>query len=180
MSERQGSTESPERSDAASDSTPAERWAGGALANATDAPERKPTGRPRGARDSRPRKRRGGGPRPARVRQESGDAEVVSPDAPVTDAELVGAGKMLGVAWRIAGSRLNRRPLTPGEERELAEASVPLMRKYGGGFLEQYGAEIAFGMVVWGLWERTRVPDPDPALVETFDLDSPAGEVVGA
>lgn len=156
--------------------TAAESWAGQALADAEDGKERRP-GRPKGSRDRRPRKKAGKPARPASDRETGGGTESVSPDAPITDAELSGTAKVLGVAWRLAGSRLNRRPLSSEEELELATAAVPVMRRYGGDFLERWGAEITLGVVVVGLWQRTRVELVSGE--EILDLDNPT-EVAGA
>jgi len=68
----------------------------------------------------------------------------------------------MGVGWRMLGKRFRRRPLEPAEERELAEAAIPVLGKYGGGFLEKWGAEISLGIVAFGLWDRTQIPDPAP------------------
>lgn len=85
------------------------------------------------------------------------------PDQP-SEAEVLGVGKFVGVGWRMLGKRFRLRPLEREEERELAEAAIPVLAKYGGGFLEKWGAEISFGIVAVGLWDRTRLPaDPAPA-----------------
>jgi hypothetical protein len=94
----------------------------------------------------------------------------VSPPEPPSEAELVGVGKMLGTTWKIIGERFRRRPLTSSEERELAEAAIPVLTKYGGGFLEQYGAEISLGIVAIGLWDGTKLPEPK-ALPEDKKLE---------
>ncbi len=157
--------------------TEAERFAAETLDGAADAPR---VGRPKGSRDRKPRKRRGGS-LPPRERREPEPAEPVD-TSPPSEAEITGAGKMLGVLWRLAGARMNRRPLLPNEERELSEAAVPVMRKYGAGFLDQWGAEIGLAFVVLGLWEKTKLPlDGEPVFeLASADPENPAGEVAGA
>jgi len=108
-------------------------------------------GRPRGKRDSRPRKR-SGAPRVEAA------PEPPAPPAEPTEAEIAGLAGMLAMGWRMLGDRLRRRPLTLVESRELATAAHPVLVKYGGGALEQWGAEIMLAITVVGLWEVTALP----------------------
>jgi hypothetical protein len=173
-----GSTEKPEREGGqGSGPNPTEKWAARASGEA-DAP-RSRGGRPRGSRDKKPRKRppldRGRGRFSS---SELSDTETVPPPPPPTEAEIIGVGKLLGTSWRLLGGRFRRRPLDPLEERQLAEAAIPVLSKYGGGFLEQWGAELSLGIVAIGLWDSTRIPDApatssSAAMIEDGDVGVP-------
>lgn len=128
----------------------------------TVSPDRRPPGRPKGRRDSRPRKIARRPPRPERPRPEPAAVEPPAPPEPPSEAEVAGVAQLCAVAWHTIAGRFGRRDLADGEARQLAEASIPVMRKYGGGFLEQYGAEITLAITVWGLWGAT-APAPAPA-----------------
>jgi len=125
-------------------------------------------GRPPGRVDRRPRKRRGS---PVRV---EAAPEPPAPPAEPTEAEIVGLAGMLSMGWRMAGARLRRRPLTDSEARELARAAHPVLAKYGGAALEQWGAEITLAITLFGLWDLTALPQE--AAPEVFELGG-AGEV---
>jgi hypothetical protein len=79
---------------------------------------------------------------------------------PPSPAEIAGVAKMLGTLWRIAGERFRRRPLSAEEERELAEASIPVLRKYGAA-LDPWALEINLVIVLYGLWISTEMPKPE-------------------
>lgn len=164
-----------------SGSSDTENWAARATDGDQEPRPRNKGGRPRGRRDSKPRKRPGSRPAPQASEPEPPPVD----DTPPTDAEIAGTAQLMGIAWRLMGSRMNRRPLSSEEQQELALAAIPMMRKYGGGFLEEWGAEITFIMVVLGLWERTKQePAPGSALEvpATYFADDPErhGETVGA
>ena len=166
MNDLQGSTETGEQVTPKPDTQPnaVESKADELLARReAEAPTPRPgkPGRPRGVKDSKPRKRPGVERRPV----STAPPEPAAPPAPPTEAEISGMAAMLGLMWRAACERVGRRPLTQDEARELAEAVVPVANKYGGGFLDKWGAEITLGMVAWGLWDRTAIVEqPTPEI----------------
>lgn len=132
-----------------------------AAAEADAAPRR---GRPRG---SKTRNRAGRG---ARARVEAAP-EPPAPPAELTEAEMQGLAFALRLAWGLAGERLRRRPLTDEEALQLAQATHPVLVKYGFGALDKYAAEITLGMTLLGLWQATALPpEPNPAAVQ---VDAP-------
>lgn len=141
------------------------------IANA-EAEERRGPGRPRGAKDSKKRTRRPSG----RGERAAASPEPPAPPAEPTETEISGLAAFLAMGWRMVGARLRRRPLTDSESRQLAAAAHPVLAKYGGGALEQYGAEIMLAITVLGLWDVTALP-PEPVVTgegEVFELGGTA------
>jgi len=132
-------------------------------AAAIDAEPRRGRGRPPGSKDSRKRTRSG------RTARAEAAPEPPAPPAEPTEAEIAGLAGMLATGWRMLGARLRRRPLTPDEARQLAHAAHPVMVKYGGNALEQWGAEIGLGMTMIGLWGLTELP-PEPITTDEGEV----------
>jgi hypothetical protein len=117
---------------------------------ATPAPQKRGRGRPKGSRTRRPV--------PA-----SEPAEPEAEEEPPSPTELRGVGVMWGVVWRILARTTGRvRPLEKSEELELAEASVPMMRKYAPA-LDRWMVEINFGVAILGVIMETAIVPTPPA-----------------
>lgn len=144
----QGETAAPPDSPEATVAAKAEA----VLAEAAEERPRRGRGRPRG---SKTKNRRADG---ARV---EAAPEPPAPPAEPTEAELRALAFMLSTAWRMVGARLRRRPLTPSEADELAKAAHPVLAKYGGSALEQWGPEIGLAFTLIGLWGATEFPQED-------------------
>jgi hypothetical protein len=110
-----------------------------------------------------------GRPRGAKTKR-STEAEPEPESEPLPEpsaVEIAGTAALLETIWRMLGTRLNRRPLEREEARELAVVTIPVLNKYGASFLDQWGSELALGITLIGLWDRTALPgtggESDPA-----------------
>lgn len=112
-------------------------------------PARRGRGRPKGSKTRRPTSSPPETPAPA-----------LEPPPP-SEAEIAVTARLCAAGWKLAGSRLNRRPLEEGEARELAAAAIPVISKYAGDVAQKYGAEIALAVTVWGLWDATEIPESE-------------------
>lgn len=115
-------------------------------------PERAKGGRPRGRKDSRPRKRPARDRRPARESSPEPETPPAKVVAEPSEAEVQGLAKLCAIVWGLVARRFNRAPLEAEESVELARAALPVLVKYGAGELEKWGAEIGLGLTVLGLW----------------------------
>jgi len=135
-------------------------------------------GRPRGSKTrnrdrSRERDRRREAPAP----EGPAAPEPPAPPAEPTPEELEGLATLVGTVWEIAGGRLRRRPLTGPEAQQLARVAHPVLAKYAGNAFNEWGAEIALGMVLVGLWNRTALP-PEPKTDQLDAIDTTGEQAV--
>jgi hypothetical protein len=145
------------------------------LARAVDMVRDKRSGemRPRKGKGGRPRKGEGRKAKPSPEPEDDGPAEVTPEDE--RDAGFLG-----GVLWRIVGTFTKNRPLTPEEQSELGPPLARVMAKYLPD-LTEYAPEISLVVVVWGLFERTKVsvedyPADDSQLDLPFDASGSHGQ----
>jgi hypothetical protein len=119
-----------------------------------DAPRRSP-GRPKGSGKGKSARK----------------SSVVAPEPPVepqevTESDIAGAAILGGMVWKLGGGMLGLRELDKSERRELGEALAPVLAKYLP-MMNEYAAEAALAVTLFGLWERTRIETPSG---EVFDL----------
>ena len=81
------------------------------------------------------------------------------PPPEVTETDIAGAAMLGGMVWGLVGKIVGMRALEKSESRELGEALAPVLAKYLP-LLNEYAAEATLAVVVFGLWERTKIEKP--------------------
>jgi len=111
-------------------------------------------------RDKEPAKKKRGRP-PGRKTGSGGSAaasaKVEIPQGPPTEAEIQGVSMVWGLLWSLVAVRMgNLKPITEKEQRDLSEATIPVLRKYMPAAAE-WGPEIALVSCV-GFMVVTHLP----------------------
>lgn len=103
------------------------------------------TGRPKGSKDTRPRKPRG---RPVEAPEEE------RPPYQPTEEGIVLSGVLGKTLWDLTTLFTRHRGLNAEEQRRLGEALDPVLYKYIP-VLDDFKAEATLVMVCWALWQAT-------------------------
>lgn len=111
-------------------------------------------GRPKGVRDSRPRKKPG---------QAGASTAPPPPAEPPSQATLACVAFAWAVVWKLIAAKTDGsvRLLTEDETKELAEATVPVLDKYSSSW-DEWAPEIGLGMAVIGMVSLTMITPPPP------------------